>query len=161
MSPAIRSPGHCPPSTKPADVFGTASNGEQAAVPMPIEEWSDRILLVNLQDDPQFTDDMNALNDLIERRDGADVLLEFSGVNFLNSSNIAKLLKLRKILSTGKPGRMKLCGVSTSVWGVFLVTGLDKIFELADDVATGLAMLQIDPGNASPSTAEGEFTTDA
>src|SRR5262249_4704829 len=101
---------------------------------------------VNVQDDPQFSDDMNALTDLIEQRRGADVLMDFSEVNFLNSSNIARLLKLRKILNSTHPGRLKLCGIPTSVWGVFLVTGLDKIFDLPDALAAGLAGLQIDPG---------------
>ncbi|MCK6455225.1 MAG: STAS domain-containing protein [Phycisphaerae bacterium] len=110
---------------------------------MPIQDWSERIVIVDLHDDPQFTDDMTALTDLIEKRNGADVLLNLADVNFLNSSNIAKLLKLRKQLHSNYPGKLRLCGISNSVWGVFLVTGLDKIFEFADDVASGLAGLQM------------------
>ena len=30
--------------------------------------------------------------------------------------------------------RLILCGLNTHVWGVFLITGLDKIFEFSDDV---------------------------
>ncbi len=37
-----------------------------------------------------------------------------------------------------------LCGIGTHIWGVFLVTGLDKIFEFADDVSSGLTAVQID-----------------
>jgi hypothetical protein len=37
-----------------------------------------------------------------------------------------------------------LCDVNTQVWGVLLVTGLDKIFDYTNDVATALAMLQIE-----------------
>src|SRR5438552_3049004 len=113
---------------------------------MPIQNWSDKISLVNLQDDPQFTDDVNALIDQVEQRGGMDILMDFSDVNYLNSSNIARLLKLRKLLTSSHPGRLKLCSIPTSVWGVFLVTGLDKIFDFADDVPTGLAGLQMDPG---------------
>ncbi len=110
---------------------------------MPIQDWSENIIVVDLQDDPQFTDDLNALLDSIESKPDVDVLLDFSGVTFLNSSNIAKLLKLRKIMVVNHRRKLKLCGISTHVWGVFLVTGLDKIFEFADDVASGLAALQI------------------
>jgi len=110
---------------------------------MPIQDWSDNIIVVDLQDDPQFTDDINALIDAIESKPNVDVLLDFSGVTFLNSSNIAKLLKLRKIMVVNHRRKLKLCGINTHVWGVFLVTGLDKIFEFADDVASGLASLQI------------------
>ena len=36
-----------------------------------------------------------------------------------------------------------LCGVTNQIWGVFLITGLDKIFEFSDNVTTGLATLQM------------------
>ena len=72
-----------------------------------------------------------------------DVALNFQGVSFLNSSNIAKLLKLRKIVTVNNKRKLMLCAINTHVWGVFLVTGLDKLFDFADDVASGLASLQI------------------
>ncbi len=110
---------------------------------MPIQNWSDNIIVAELADDPQCIDDLNALLDSIESRPDVDVVLNFSEVTFLNSSNIAKLLKLRKILVVNHHRKLKLCGISTHVWGVFLVTGLDKLFEFADDVASGLAGLQL------------------
>lgn len=109
---------------------------------MAIQDWSDNILVCELQDDPAFTDDLNALLETVASRTEVHVVLNFGGVTFLNSSNIAKLLKLRKILVVNHR-KLKLCGISTHVWGVFLVTGLDKIFEFADDVASGLASLQL------------------
>mgnify|MGYP001549150386 CR=1 FL=1 len=39
--------------------------------------------------------------------------------------------------------RLVLCGIPTKVWGTFIVTGLDKIFQFSDDVATALATLHI------------------
>lgn len=109
---------------------------------MPIQDWSDNILVCELQDDPGFTDEVNALLDTVASRPEVHVVLNFGGVTFLNSSNIAKLLKLRKLL-IGNHRKLKLCGISTHVWGVFLVTGLDKIFDFSDDVASGLAGLQL------------------
>lgn len=111
---------------------------------MPIENWSDNVLLVELSDDPQFTDDLNGLLETVEQRSDCDIVLNFQDVTFLNSSNIAKLLKLRKMLVINNHRKLRLCAVNTHVWGVFLVTGLDKIFDLYDDVASGLASLQID-----------------
>ncbi len=110
---------------------------------MPIQNWSDNILVVDLADDPACTDDLNALFDSVDAQPNVDVVINFAGVTFLNSSNIAKLLKLRKMLCVNNRRKLKLCGISTHVWGVFLVTGLDKIFEFADDVASGLASLQM------------------
>lgn len=109
---------------------------------MSIESWSDNILVVEPHDDPGFADDLTAIFEHIETKANVDVVLNFSGVNYLNSSNIAKLLKLRKQLLTDKR-RLVLCGTNTNVWGLFLVTGLDKVFEFADTVATGLATVQI------------------
>ena len=111
---------------------------------MPIENWSDEILLVELGDDPQFTDDLNALLETVDNRNDLDVVLSFQDVTFLNSSNIAKLLKLRKLQIANHQRKLKLCSISTHVWGVFLVTGLDKIFDVYDDVASGLASLKLD-----------------
>lgn len=109
---------------------------------MSIDNWSENILVVELQDDPGFSDDVNALSDRLEKRDDVDVVLNFASVQYLNSSNIARLLKLRKRLSVTKR-RLVMCGINTNVWGLFLVTGLDKVFEFADDVANGLASIQI------------------
>jgi anti-anti-sigma factor len=107
-----------------------------------IDRWSDNILVVELQDDPAFTDDLTSLLDQVESNSEVDVVLNLASVNYLNSSNIAKLLKLRKHL-LGSDRRLVLCGIDTNVWGLFLVTGLDKVFEFADNVATGLAGVQL------------------
>jgi anti-anti-sigma factor len=111
---------------------------------MPIQNWSDTVMVVELADDPQFTDDMIALLQMVDDRPDVDVVLNFQNVTFLNSSNIAKLLKLRKVLVVNHRRKLKLCAISTHVWGVFLVTGLDKIFDTYDDVASGLASLQLE-----------------
>ena len=110
---------------------------------MPIDNWSDNVLLVELADDPQFTDDLTSVQEAVEQRDDLDVVLNFQEVTFLNSSNIAKLLKLRKTVVMSNKRKLHLCAISIHVWGVFLVTGLDKIFDVYDDVATGLASLQL------------------
>lgn len=112
---------------------------------MSIESWSDNILVVQLQGDPAYTDDVTALYDQVDANNEVDVVLNFAGVDNLNSSNIARLLKLRKKL-VGNKRRLVLCAINTNVWGLFLVTGLDKVFDFADNVATGLASVQIANG---------------
>ena len=111
---------------------------------MPVQDWSEDVLLVEFEDDPGFTDDVNAALEIVESQSPRDVVLSFSGITFLNSSNIAKLLKLRKVVSVSQDRKLVLCGIGTHIWGIFLVTGLDKVFEFADDVASGLAAVQID-----------------
>lgn len=109
---------------------------------MSIERWSESIRVAELQDDPAFTDDVTTLLDQLDSRADFDVVLSLSGVNYLNSSNIAKLLKLRKKIIQAKR-RLVLCSIDTKVWGLFLVTGLDKVFEFADDLSTALALVQL------------------
>ena len=111
---------------------------------MPVQQWSESILLVDCQDDPVFSDDLSALGDQVTANQNLDVVINLAQVSYLNSSNIARLLKLRKMVCVNNGRRFKLCGVSTHVWGVFLVTGLEKVFDFADDVALGLTGVQID-----------------
>ncbi len=109
---------------------------------MSIENWSDDIVVVDLQDDPGFTDDLTVLTDQVGSDRSVDLVVNFANVNYLNSSNIARLLKLRKLVITNNR-RLVLCGIDTNVWGLFLVTGLDKVFEFADNVATALTTVQL------------------
>jgi anti-anti-sigma factor len=108
---------------------------------MTIQHWSDEIVLAELADDPQFTDEMSALADVLVEKP-SNVVLNLAAVSFMNSSNIARLLRLRKqMINAGR--KLILCAVNNQVWGVFLVTGLDKIFEFTSDVATALAKMQL------------------
>jgi anti-anti-sigma factor len=108
---------------------------------MPVEKWSDTVLVAHLSDDPQFSDDLSSIEDSIDAV-SKDAVLDFAAVQFVNSSNLARLLKLRKQMSTNNR-RLMLCSISTKVWGAFLVTGLDKIFQFSDNVPTALATLQM------------------
>ena len=109
---------------------------------MAIQNWSDNIVVVELADDPQFTDELNNVIDAYEDSP-THVVLNFAGVGFINSSNISKLLRLRKLVSL-QHRKLVLCAVNTQVWGVLMVTGLDKIFECVNDMVTALATLQLE-----------------
>jgi anti-sigma B factor antagonist len=108
---------------------------------MPIEDWSDRIVIAHLAAEPHFSDDLQTIQDRAAQRP-IDVVLDLAGVRYLNSSNIARLLKVRKVIATAG-NRLVLCGVDAQVWGAFLVTGLDKVFDFSDSVSTALATLQL------------------
>ena len=114
---------------------------------MPVKDWSDDILLVELSNDPIFTEDIVAAIERLESHPTLDAVLSFQSVTFINSSNLAKLLKLRRILVQNER-QLRLCGISSHAWGIFLTTGLDKIFNFTDDVATALTSLQINRNNA-------------
>ena len=108
---------------------------------MPIEKWSDRIVIVHLSSDHHLAEDLQAVGDQ-HAQQPVDAVLDFAAVKYVNSSHIARLLKLRKMISSSE-NRLILCAMDTQVWGAFLVTGLDKVFEFTDSVPTALASLQL------------------
>lgn len=111
---------------------------------MPIVDWSDRIVIAELSDEPAFSEDMDTLFSRLD--DGEDkppdVIVNMQSVSYMNSSNISQLLRLRKRLMLANR-RLRLCSVADTVWSEIMVTGLDKIMEFTDDVSTSLASLQI------------------
>jgi anti-anti-sigma factor len=108
---------------------------------MPVEKWSDNVAVAHLADDPQFSEDLLSIEES-GSVSKLDVVLDFAAVHFVNSSNLARLLKLRTNMLSGNR-RLVLCSIPTPVWGTFLVTGLDKVFEFSDNVPTALATLQM------------------
>ncbi len=113
---------------------------------MPINEWSESIFIAELNDEPAFSEDIEGLmRKLDDTGDKVpDVIVDMQAVSYVNSSNIAQLLKLRKrLLATGS--RLRICTINDAVWSVLLITGLDKLFDFTDDVTTSLASLQIEP----------------
>ena len=120
---------------------------------MPIQDWSENILVAELQNDPICTDDLNALAERLTDSKEFDLVVDFSGISYLNSSNIAKLLKMRKLVVITNHRKMVLCAINSHVWGVFLITGLERLFEFADTVALGLAAIQLDNGGLGDGSA--------
>ena len=112
-------------------------------------EWSDDILLAQLADEPALSEELTLIGDqLSEADDKPHAVLDFRGVTYVNSSNIAQLLRLRKILGEAER-QLRICGVTDEVWSVLMVTGLDKVFHFAPDTMTALASLQIDAAGDS------------
>ena len=109
---------------------------------MPLERWSDSVVVVRLADNPGMTEDLEALDE-VTRQNNVHAVVDFSGVRMLNSSNLAKLIKIRRQM-VAHESRLVLCGTDDHVWGAFLVTNMDKLFDFSPDVTTALATLQLD-----------------
>jgi len=108
-------------------------------------DWSSNIVLAELNDEPALSDDLGDIIDRVQtfKETSPHVVLNFGQVTYINSSNLAQLLRLRKVL-TERDGKLKLCSVCDQVWSVFMVTGLDKVFRFAPDPMTALAGLQLE-----------------
>ena len=110
---------------------------------MPIQQPSDQIVVVEMGDDPQFTDELNNLTEQLGRNPSVDVVLDMRGVSYINSANLGKLLKVRAVVIANER-RLFLEGMAKQVWEILLVVGLDKIFDVADDTSIALASLQME-----------------
>jgi len=111
---------------------------------MPLQEWSENIWVVRLQDEPAFSDEVLPLIDRMEGSPPAQgIVIDFSDVTQINSSNLSQLLRVRKASVDADTG-LYLVSPQDAVWSVFLMTGLDKVFQFSQDTATALTHLQID-----------------
>ncbi|MHC4084177.1 MAG: STAS domain-containing protein [Planctomycetota bacterium] len=109
---------------------------------MGIQNWSETIVLVDLPQEPEMGDELKAVTEIIRDRGDCDLVIDFSSVDIVTSSSLSKLLKLRKLV--GDCGhRLVFCSVAPATKGIFTVTGLDGVFELADDKFVALASLQM------------------
>lgn len=117
-------------------------------------KWGDDILICHLADEPELSEEFAAifavLNDQSEGH-AHHVVVNFSGVTYLNSSHIAQLLRMRKRLMD-LDRSLVLCAMSDNVWSVLSLSGLDKVFRYAPDPMTALAGLQLE---SSPSDEGG------
>ncbi|MEX2219758.1 MAG: STAS domain-containing protein [Phycisphaerales bacterium] len=115
-------------------------------------DWSDDIAIAELADEPALSDELNGLIARIQdaAHPAPHIVLNLAGVTYLNSSNIAQLLRLRQNLAK-RGRRLKLCSITDQVWSVMLVTGLDKVFMFAPDPMTALAGLQLEDAEGGAS----------
>jgi anti-anti-sigma factor len=109
---------------------------------MVVQNWSDDIVLAELHREPQLEEELKTVIDIVKDRGDCDVILDFSDVDIITSPSLAKLLKLRQSLMDCSH-RLIFCGVGEFTRSAFKVTGLDGLFELADDRSTASAALGV------------------
>mgnify|MGYP001320337367 CR=1 FL=1 len=109
---------------------------------MGIQNWSDDIILVDLPGEPQMGDELKAVTEIVRDRGDCDVVMDFSDVDIVTSSSLSKFLKIRKLLADCGH-KLVFCNVAAATKGIFTVTGIDGIFEFAEDKFVALASLQL------------------
>ena len=109
---------------------------------MGIQDWSEDIILVDVPQEPEMGEELKTVTEMVLDRGNSDVVMDFAGVDIVTSSSISKLLKLRKLLADCEH-RLIFCNVAPATKGIFIVTGLDGVFELVDDKFVALASLQM------------------
>ena len=110
---------------------------------MPLQKWSEDIWLIQLFNEPAFSEELElAISQFAAADPPPHVVVDLGGVDTVNSSNLSQLLRLRK-LTDDRQRQLKIAGPSDTVWSVFLSTSLDNVFNFSGDTMTALAELQL------------------
>lgn len=109
---------------------------------MAIEHWSNEIVIVHLPQEPEMSDEFKAITEFISERENYDVVVDFSSVDNVTSSDLLKLLKLRQLMALGGR-RLVLCNIDPTTEDMLSITGLADVFELTRDKSTALATLEM------------------
>jgi len=110
---------------------------------MEVENLTEDIIAFEIEREPAMAGELKTIAFIVEDRRDCDVVLDFTKVDIITSPSLAKLLKMRQtLLDVGR--RLILCSVHPFTRSAFMVTGLDGLFECADDKASALALLQTD-----------------
>ncbi len=75
---------------------------------------------------------------LVEEQGKTRLLLNFADVEFLSSAALNKLIILDKKVKAAS-GTLKLCNLRPEIHEVFLITRLNQLFSIHNDVDEGLA----------------------
>jgi anti-sigma B factor antagonist len=75
---------------------------------------------------------------LVEKDNCSKLLIDFTGVEFLSSSALGKLIKLYGKVKA-RSGHLVLCNLQPQVLEVFLVCKLERLFTFCRDQSEGLA----------------------
>lgn len=68
---------------------------------------------------------------------GNDIVIDFGGVGFIDSSCLGTLVALTKKIRE-QDGNIKIANLNDDVRSIFQITRLDKIFDVFDDVETAV-----------------------
>jgi len=109
---------------------------------MGIQNWSDTVVLVDLPAEPELGEELQIVTRLARDRGDCDVVLDFSNIDIITSSSLSKLLKMRKLM-VDCGHRLVFCNVAPATKSIFIITGLDGVFEVVEDKFVALAGLQM------------------
>lgn len=113
--------------------------GQKKEQEMGIKNLSKDVLLVELPSKSlKIAAELKAVNEAVSKNSDCDVIIDFSRVEIINSSNISNLLILHNI-QAGCGHRVILCSVATVTKCIFVVAGLNEVFEFAKDVDSAMA----------------------
>jgi anti-anti-sigma regulatory factor len=108
---------------------------------MAIRNLGEHIVLVVLPPEPQISDELKTVNDIVSKRCDFDVIVDFSRVDILTSPSICNLMILENWLR-GSGHRLVLYNIGFATKFVLETVCLDTLFDFAEDKRSALAALK-------------------
>jgi anti-anti-sigma factor len=105
-----------------------------------IHELSDECLFVGLTDYSTLGQELQHVNGVLEENPKRHVIMDFSKIQMLTSSNLSNLMILHNMLKENGY-RLVLCNVSFQIKCEFTVCGLRDAFHFANDKFKAMAQL--------------------
>lgn len=102
-----------------------------------IQYFSDNILLITLPERPQQGDELEEVTKILSEKADHDVMVDFSRVELLTSATLCRLMILDRLLR-GLGRVLVLYNVFSEIRHVFIRTGLETVFEFAEDELAAL-----------------------
>ncbi len=100
---------------------------------MGLENKCKNAILVRLHPLPKMLDELDRVINTARQEAVFDVAIDFSSVDIITTPAIARLMTLRRLL-IDRGHRLVLCSLRANTKDIFTLTGLDEVFEFADDV---------------------------
>ncbi len=107
---------------------------------MGIEHLSENVLFVCLQE-PQLRYELVTVNEVVSEGCSCDIIIDFSNVELLTSGGISSLIILERLLDSFGH-KVILCSVSDKVKQILGRTGVQPLFEFADDEFAALQSIR-------------------
>ena len=89
-------------------------------------------------DEPTINDIADALFCVAEENKPTKMVLSFVKVKHLSSSALGTLIRLNKRIGESG-GTLRLCEIKPSLYEVFVITKLNKLFDIYEDEATAIS----------------------
>ena len=89
---------------------------------------------VRLVDEAALQQCYRAIVDVLDKTEESCVVLHFGRVTFMSSAALGMLIRVTKRCKQYKIA-LKLCSITPDIRQVFKITGLEKIFDIREDVA--------------------------
>ena len=105
---------------------------------MGIKNLTEEVTLVELPSQgQQRSEELKAVNEVVSSKNDSDVVMDFSRVEIMSSWDISNLLILQNLLNEAGH-KLVLFSVSTLTKCIFVVAGLNEVFNFAENRAAAL-----------------------